>query len=521
MSEPVEEWFPEARSTQTRMGTMVEKARPRVKEINRLQTFLRPVDVEELVREDHEVRAVWAFVNQLDLRGFYKDIRAVEGVAGREATDPRLLVSLWIYAYKSGISSAREVSRLCEYEPAFQWLTGCQLVNYHTLADFRVDHKEALDELFKNVLAVLMTEDLITLERVMHDGTKVKANASGKSFRREERLRQHLKQAEEQVEAMGDPRNSLELTPRVKAARRRAAREREEKLKSALTELEAIRGAKETKAEEARARASETDPEARIMKNGDGGYGPGYNVQVSTDAKAGAIVGIEPVQSPADNGQLSAAMDRVEENCGREAKQAVVDGGYTDRSTVVEMSARNIDLIGSIQSSEACVANAMRASGIEEAFWPAAFRYDASANHMICPAGATLKYEGRKRRDGHIEFKYRTTATGCGVCPFRPRCCPNGSKNGRMVIRREEDEDVVVFRKKMESNEAKEIYKQRAPLAEFSNLWLKEKIGLRRFSMRGRRKVRMETLWAALTRNIQIWIAQRWRHGPISALAAA
>lgn len=99
--------------------------------------------------------------------------RAVEG--GRPAFDPQLLISLWVYAYSQGIGSAREVARRCEYDPAFQWLTGLLEVNYHTLADFRVDRHQELDERFTQVLASLGKEGLITLKQVMQDGTKIRA----------------------------------------------------------------------------------------------------------------------------------------------------------------------------------------------------------------------------------------------------------------------------------------------------------------------------------------------------------
>jgi transposase len=67
------------------------------------------------------------------------------------------------------------------------------------LSDRRVEHQAALDELFAQVLGVLSSDGLITLERVMHDGTKVKALASGKSFRREAWLREHLEQARQRA----------------------------------------------------------------------------------------------------------------------------------------------------------------------------------------------------------------------------------------------------------------------------------------------------------------------------------
>ena len=225
--------------------------RVRCKLVQRHQLLLRPVDVEKLVGKQHAVRAIWELVGQLELEAFYAEIGALEGEAGRPVWDPKVLISLWIYAYKDGVSSAREIAGLCEYHPAYQWLTGMEVVNYHTLADFRVQHRQALDQLFIEVLGVLSHRGLITLKRVMHDGTKIKAAASDKSFRRKQTLEAHLKEAEQQVEAMGDPR-SEQLSQRVAQARKRALREKQERLKEALkelAELEAVRSKALAKAE--------------------------------------------------------------------------------------------------------------------------------------------------------------------------------------------------------------------------------------------------------------------------------
>jgi len=200
----------------------MENRKLRFKLINRQQMMLRPIEVDRLVPEDHEVRAIWEFVGRLDLSWYYEAIEVVEGEAGRPALNPHLMISLWIYAYSKGAGSAREISRLCEYDPAYQWLTGLEGVNHHSLSDFRVRHKEALDELFTQVLGLLSAEGLVTLERVMHDGTKVKAYASADTFRREQRVRAHLEVARQQVERMGDPRTAEEVSPRVAKARERA-----------------------------------------------------------------------------------------------------------------------------------------------------------------------------------------------------------------------------------------------------------------------------------------------------------
>jgi transposase len=189
---------------------------PRLQPINRKQLLLRTVDVEKLVAPEHLVRAIWERVGQLDLSSYTAEVKSVEGVAGRPGYDPRLLISMWIYAYSQSICSAQALERRCEYDPVFQWLTAMDVVNHHSLSDFRVEHAQALEGLFAQGLAVLSSEGLIGLDGVVvHDGTKVEASASSKSFHRQETLRAHLAAARQRVQAMGDPRQE---EPRPRAA---------------------------------------------------------------------------------------------------------------------------------------------------------------------------------------------------------------------------------------------------------------------------------------------------------------
>src|ERR1700722_8734444 len=165
---------------------------PLIRYVNRQQMSWRAVDVERLIGEDHPARAIWALVGRLDLGAFYRTIESSTEEGGRPAFDPWVLISLWVYAYSRGIGSAREVARRCELDPAFQWLTRTEEVNYHTLADFRMERQAELDELFAQVLAALSKEGLITLETVMQDGTKIKALASTRSYQREGTIQGHL-----------------------------------------------------------------------------------------------------------------------------------------------------------------------------------------------------------------------------------------------------------------------------------------------------------------------------------------
>jgi transposase len=256
------------------------QAVPRLVSINRQQLVLRSMDVEKLVDQDHSVRAIWELVGRLDLRMYYAQIAAVEGSAGREHTDPQLLISLWLYAYSRGISSARELARQCEYEPGCQWLGGLQVVSHRTLSGFRSENKAGLDDLFAQVLGMLSAEGLITLERVTLDGTKIKANASGNTFRSREKIAAHLAAAREQVRLLNEEaENEEKLAPRRAAALRRAVRQRASRLEAAWREVERLQQEKRHDRKDFVARASTTDPEAHVMRNGEGGTVPSYNVQ--------------------------------------------------------------------------------------------------------------------------------------------------------------------------------------------------------------------------------------------------
>lgn len=487
--------------------------KPRVQQIDRRQMVLRPMAVEQLIPADHAARAIWELVGQRDLGRFYAEIKAVEGVAGREPVDPQLLISLWIYAYSEKIGSARAIERRCgQLDPGFGWLTGMTVINHHTLSDFRTAHRAGLEQLFVEVLGVLSQAGVVSLERVMHDGTKIKANAADNSFRREPSLRQHLEAAQQQVkrlerEAEQDPDGGAR---RQRQAQMRAARQRQQRIEQSLSELEQIRAGKDQAEQRAQARASLTDPEARIMKQAQGAIGPAYNVQISTDATERIIVGVGVSQAATDAAELEPAVDQIEANLEQKPQQLVVDGGFTHQATVAAMEQRQIDLIGSLTDRRALTEARLGKRGVTAEFFPSAFTYDPEQNHYTCPAGKVLRYEGREKQNGNTRHRYRAVTADCQACPWRAQCCPD-SRKARSLVRTEEAPVMAAFKAKMATEAAQQIYKQRAGVAEFPNAWIKDKLGLRQFRLRGRVKVGLEALWACLTYNIQQWIRLVWR----------
>ena len=307
-------------------------AEPRVQRPNRTQLQWRPIDLEALLPPAHRARVVWEFVEGLDLGPLYHTIKAVEGHAGRAAIDPAILMALWLYATLEAVGSARALARLCEEHDAYRWLCGGVSVNYHALADFRVDHAEVLDGLLTTSVAALMAEGLVALTRVAQDGVKIRASAGGASFRRGERLAQCLAEATAQVGAL---REQLEADPgagsrREAAARRRAVEERQRRVAAALAQVPGLEARRRKAGVKGPARLSTTDPDARVMKMADGGFRPAFNAQLMTTTQGQVIVGVELTNAGTDQGQLHPMVEQVQRRYGGGPTEVLADGGYVD-----------------------------------------------------------------------------------------------------------------------------------------------------------------------------------------------
>jgi transposase len=502
------DWPLNGETTPAQPDPVAEKPRdapPRFQVIDRRQLFFRTVDVEALIDEDHAARAIWKVVEKLDLRGFSGHARAVEGLAGRAAIDPRLLVCLWIFAYSQAIGSAREISRQCSYHPAYQWLTGAKEISGHTLSDFRVKHKIALEKLFIEVVGVLSAEGFVKLNRVMQDGTKVRALAAADSFRRRLTLEEHLQQARAQCVALTQTGESEASLVQIRA-RERAAEERAERLEVAVAQIRKLEA--ESGKEE---RVSSSDPEARNMKQPEGGFAPSYNVQTTTAATGKAIVSLEVTQAGNDFQQLAPALDRLQRSLETKPDQAVVDGGYVSQQNLLETATRGVELIGPVMATEVKAAKCYGRLGVKEEFYADRFRFDPVENCMYCPQGMRLGYQGKTKSDLVVISKYQARAQDCAACAAKAQCCPKNEKTGRSVQRSEYQEEIDKFQERMALPEAKQLYRQRSEVAETPHLWMKAKFGLRQFHVRGLAKVAQEALWAALTYNILLLLRYRKR----------
>jgi transposase len=317
----------------------------RVKTPVRGQVEMHLMSLDEAIRVDHPARSVASYVESLDLAAFYQDLRAVKGGVGRDAVDPKILLTLWLFATIEGVASARQLAELCTRDFAYLWICGGVTVNRDLLNTFRSSHPERLDAIMTDTIGVLLHHDLVSLKRVAQDGMRVRASAGKSSFRREATLQRCLQEAREQVEQMRQEDDDDQGgRSKQEAARRRAAEERVQRVAAAIAERQKLQQQRDEQKRNAgtEARASTTDPEARVMKMGDGGFRPAYNVQFSTATDSRLIVGVDVTNEGSDSGQMDPMLDQLERNYDQLPEAQIVDAGFSSREDTTRVEQRGV-----------------------------------------------------------------------------------------------------------------------------------------------------------------------------------
>jgi transposase len=409
------------------------------------QIELVPQSLEDRVAFDHPARAIWALLERLELGAFYTQIRAAVDGPGRPASDPRVLLGLWMLATVEGIGSARRLARLTDEHDVYRWLRGGVPVNYHLLSTFRVAHQEEMDERLTQTIALLMSEELVTLKRVAQDGVRVRAAAGASSFRRRETLERCLTEAREQVERLASEREApdvpdVKTTRKQQVARERAARERLDRVERALEALPALEAIKEQQRKQLakgkrervkEARVSTTDPEARVMKMGDGGFRPALNIQLATDGDSRAILGVEVSQQGSDGGLVAPMEAQVAERTDRHPDEYLMDGGLVTRDDITTLASHDVTVYAPVEPP-------------------------------------------------------RTATSGRTAYDPRPDDTPA----------------VAEWRQRMGTDDGKAAYRQRSGIAEWTNAQLRFRHGLQRFTVRGVDRVTSVVLLLAVTHNL-------------------
>lgn len=416
---------------------------------------MRAVTLDDLVAEDHRVRLVWEFVGRLNLDALHGRINAVEGKPGHPPADPAILVALWLFATIEGIGSARELARLCNEHVAYQWLCGGVGMNAKTLADFRVDHGRVLETMLVDSFTALVQAGVASLEQIAQDGVRVRASAGAASFRRHSTLQECRDAAERTLRDLhAETRTDTDASKRRReAARRRAAEEREKRVLEALQVTEKLHAAQQEKARKAAGRAAKKD-------GGDDPSDPGKSAKEQEK---------EPRASTTD------AEARV---------MKMADGGFRPAFNVQfasdtksgAIAAVSVDNIGSDLGKMAPMNEALEAA------------YGQRPDQHLADGG-------------YAKLDDIEALSAAGVEPFVPVPKPKDVNRDRYAPLDGDGPGTADWRKRMNTDDAKEIYKKRAATAECANAQARNR-GLTQFVVRGTEKVKAVALWFALAHNM-------------------
>jgi transposase len=406
-----------------------QAAKHKVREPERQQGQILFEMPEDRLPPTHRARLLWDVLGTLDLSRFNEAFESRQGEPGRALLSPRMLLTLWLYGICQGIGSAREIARRTMTDVAFRWVVGDLKVGHHKLSQFRVGHGKAVNTLMTDVLGSLMNKGLLSLDLVGQDGTRTRAAATAPSFRTYGSLLQCREQAALHLKAVLAGADDPEYTRAQHAAREAAARDYQGRVNEAIdtvTELQEKRSASKKPA-----RASTTDAQARVMKMGDGGFRPAYNIQyaVAGSPMGGprTIVGVQVSNVGTDMGSLTPMAKQIEERTGKFPDVVLADGGYAKHSDIGAMREKGIDIL---------VPPSKKAQSLEQ---------------------------------------LRVAAA---------------------------DPEVLAWRERMQTEEAKQLYRARASLCEWSNAHQKSHHGIRQVLVRGVDKVKCVVLLSAIANNV-------------------
>ena len=412
-------------------------SRARVSRPERFQVEIQFLSLDQMIPADHPVRSVWLYVESLDLSALYQKIKAVEGHVGRDAVDPKILMALWLFATIEGIGSARRLARSCERDAPYRWIRGGVGVNYHLLSDFRTDHGEFLDQLLTDTIATLLHQEIVTLETVAQDGMRVRAKAGTSSFRRKPTLEAYRELAAEHVQKVREENDDEHQTDSGNA-RQKAARER-----AARERLERVERA--VKNLEVLAQQREAEKK-----------GSGSKARCSTtDPEARTMKMANGGFSPAYNVQFAT-----------DAKsQLIVSVDVSNNgSDAGQMSPRHQDLMD---------------------------RYGRYPENYLVDGGFATKSD-------ITELTQRGTRV---YAPIPHEKFMRARGNDPHARQPRDSDEMLAFRQRMATDDAKNLYKQRSAVAEFPNVECRNR-GLQQFRVCGLKKVKVVALWHAITFNL-------------------
>lgn len=411
---------------------------------DRTQTHLFPVNLDQSIDADHEVRLIDLFVDSIPLAEYGFDMTFVEN--GRPAYYPGDLLKLFLYGYMNKVRTTRDLEKECKRNIEVMWLMRCLQPDHNTIANFRRDNKKAIKKVFRATVQIARHFKLIGGKLIAGDSTKLRAQNSRKNNFNAKKIERHVAYIDQKLEEYwkllaasdGDEQEAIRKEISKQTERKDQYRKIEEQLKST-----------------GESQVSTSDPESRLLVTGNKGPEVAYNVQVTTDAEHCLPIDYKVTNSN-DNRAMGNMLRRAKSILGTNEFTALYDKGYHTGSELEIGQRLGIETLVAIPDAPGNNHAPDPEYDVEQ------FIYYEENDTYTCPQGHELTTNGSWYEKKGLRFKqYKTKA--CRHCPVKAQCTTS-QERGRMIQRSEYA--AYIEQNKINITQKQYLYKNRKAIVE-------------------------------------------------------
>jgi len=441
----------------------------------RTQIVLIESSLDEKIEQDNPVRIIDAFVNSCKLEEF-GFTHAKHAAEGRPPYHPGDLLKLFFYGYLNRIRSSRVLEKECKRNLELMWLLNELTPDHNTIANFRKDNPEAIKKVFRKMVNLCKSLDLISGKVIATDGTKLRAQNSKKKNYNQKKIDDHLEYIENQLQDyitvldVVDTAESLGLDPEIDKAKVR------EKIAALKTKKQQYKKLEQQLIETGEEQISTTDPDSRKLAVRQNILEVCYNIQTTVDSKHSLPIDFKTTNNN-DTHALADMTERAKSILGHSEFTTLADKGYHTGSEINKCHELGVETLVAVPS--------LSTHAPDPSYDVEHFIYREETDTYKCPQGNILYTNGTWYNKGgdHKVRQYKTKA--CKHCPSRTHC--TNAKNGRVIERSEFAEAVLRNRHAIENN--RELYKRRQEIVEHPFGTIKRQWGFDYTLMKGKRKV--------------------------------
>lgn len=468
--------------------------------------FLLPPAIEDWVPEDHPVRFIREFVDNLDLSKL--DFKRRIKKKGRPNYSNELLLKIWLYGYYELIYSSRKLEKACLNQMPMIWLTGMNYPDHNTIWRFFRRNRKALKEIFKQTVKIAVKSDMVGFVVQAVDGTKIKADSSKYRSIHKDDLNELLSKLDESIEEIllkiDETEDNERYQPGYHLPKRLQDQDNLKRMiKKGIEELsneekislrDTVKKSINYMEEKNVNHLSITDKEARLMKN-QSSREYSYNAQAVVDEKNQIIVGSILNNRETDFHNLTEPIDDAAKNTKRLSDETLADSGYFSGEELSQAGSKGYSVIVNIPSGVG-KSNSNKDAIVNKRD----FKYDKDLDCYQCPKGKNLTFERIKSNKNR---RYSVRVYRCKDfrdCQYHKKCSKD--KRGRTLERSPYDGHIENQIKKQENNVKRLLLSKRKKIVEPVFGWIKFNNKFSMWTYRGLESV--EAQWNLLCTTINL-----------------